>query len=144
MCSWILLLRRQAARLTALKSLAELLATPLGAAAAAGQLVSVWPATLALLWDRSAAVRGAVIPTLGRLGAIAADPSVTTSGHHLYSYTLKPSNMYDKAKTSAASSYSRAARRHCCRAIRLHIRSPSLSLQRLPVTQKPKNPHSQA
>jgi hypothetical protein len=48
--------------------------------AAAGQLASVWPTALALLWDRSAAVRGNVAPILGRLGAIAADPGIPTSG----------------------------------------------------------------
>lgn len=65
----------QASRAAALGRLASLLAAPTGAAAAAPQLYQSWRAALALLWDRSAAVRGAVIPVLGRLGTVAANPA---------------------------------------------------------------------
>lgn len=70
----------QAARVAALQQAVQLLAGTRGAAAAAEGLGGAWTSALALLWDRAAAVRGSAIPVLGRIGALAADPAVPTSG----------------------------------------------------------------
>ncbi|KAK9839154.1 hypothetical protein WJX74_010625 [Apatococcus lobatus] len=69
---------QQAARLTAVGSLQQLLQTPHGALAAQLQLAGVWPRAVRLLGDGQAAVRQAAAPLVGHLGAIAARPQSAT------------------------------------------------------------------
>lgn len=68
----------QARRAAALQALERALQAEPGAGAAAEQVVELWTKALPLLGDKAAAVRQAVLPVIGLLGAVATRPGVHT------------------------------------------------------------------
>lgn len=72
----------QARRAAALQALERALRAEPGAGAAAEQVVKLWTKALPLLGDKAAAVRQAVLPVIGLLGAVATRPGAHTGATH--------------------------------------------------------------
>ena len=72
----------QARRAAALQALERALHAEPGAGAAAEQVVELWTKALPLLGDKAAAVRQAVLPVIGLLGAVATRPGAHTGATH--------------------------------------------------------------